>query len=110
MKCIVATFLTLSLWIGVARAHEGQLLDLKDAPSDHQVESVGYCQGKYAVKLRDGSVRQFREFDLRFKTDSGPNGPRRGVPALIPAGMAGDRAFLIFADPEEMKGFIKRAC
>jgi cytochrome c len=74
------------------------------------VEVVHYCNATYRVKLRDGSVREFREFDLRLKTDSSPNGPGPGTPALIRAGMAGDRAFLIFAAPEEMTVFIKRAC
>lgn len=100
----------LALLAGSAAAHEGQAVDLRQAPPDHQVQAVDYCQGRYEVKLRDGSTRQFKEFDLRFKTDSGPKGPEPGTPALIHAGMAGDRAFVIFSGPDEMKAFLKQTC
>ncbi len=93
-----------------AFAHEEQIFDLKKAPADHQVQAVGYCKGEYRVTLKDGSSRQFKEYDLRLKTDSGPNGPERGTPALIKAGMAGDRAFLVFSEPGEMKDFVKKTC
>ncbi len=96
--------------IGSAGAHEGAMVDLKQVPADHQVKAVGYCKGEYRVTLHDGSSREFKEFDLRFKTDSSPNGPRTGVPALIKAGMAGDRAFVIFSEPGEMKDFVKKVC
>jgi cytochrome c len=96
--------------IGVSCAQQGKAVDLKAAPADHQVEAVGYCEGRYEVKLKDGLVRQFREFDLSFKTDSGPNGPKSGAPALVLAGRVGDRAFLIFSGLEEMKTFLQRTC
>jgi cytochrome c len=37
--------------------------------------------------------------NLRFKTDSSESGPEKGRPAIMPAGMMGDRASVIFADP-----------
>lgn len=95
---------------GSTSAHEGRILDLKQAPPDHQIGVIGYCNGRYEVKLKDGSTRQFREFDLRFKTDSSPNGPKPGTPTLIRAGMMGDRAFVVFSGFEEMKEFIKKVC
>ncbi len=98
------------LGTGVAGAHEGRIVDLKKVPADHQVEGVNYCKGTYRLKLKDGSTTDFTEFDLRFKTDSGPTGPNPGAPVLIPAGMAGDRAFLIFADLDEMKTALTKAC
>lgn len=100
------------LWggVGLALAHEGRIVDLKALSPEHQVEAVGYCKGIYAVRLKDGSAREFREFDLRLKTDSGPNGPRPGSPALIEAGMMGDRAFLVFSGPDDMKAVLKHTC
>ena len=94
----------------VAGAHEGRITDLKAVPPDHQVEGVNYCKGTYRLKLKDGSTTDFKEFNLRFKTDSGPTGPNPGAPVLIPAGMAGDRAFLVFAEPDEMKTALKKTC
>ena len=73
----------------VAGAHEGRIVELKKVPPDHQVEGVNYCKGTYRLKLKDGSTTEFKEFNLRFKTDSGPTGPNPGAPVLIPAGMAG---------------------
>lgn len=110
MKRVMIICSALALGIGVALAHEGKIVNLKTAPPDHQVAAVGYCQGRYEVKLKDGSTRQFQEFDLRFKTDSEPNGPQPATPVLVSAGMLGDRAFVIFADPEDMKAFLKKTC
>lgn len=98
------------LGAGVAGAHERRIVDLKAVPPDHQVEGVNYCKGTYQLKLKDGSTSDFKEFDLRFKTDSGPTGPNPGAPVVIPAGMAGDRAFLVFADLNEMKTLLKKTC
>jgi cytochrome c len=42
--------------------------------------------------------------------DSSENGPQSGVPALVGAGMMGDRADAIFAAPDEISGFIKQKC
>lgn len=102
----------IALFVGVgwAWAHEERMADLKKAPLDQQVEGAEYCRGQYKVKLKDGASLVFREFDLHFKTDSGPNGPRLGSPVLIPAGMRGDRAFLVFSRPDEMKVFLKETC
>ena len=36
--------------------------------------------------------------------------PQNGMPALLPAGMVGDRADVIFAAPGEISGFIKPEC
>ena len=42
-------------------------------------------------------TRAFWERNLRLKTDSSDDGPQKGVPALVPAGMVGDRADVILA-------------
>jgi cytochrome c len=36
--------------------------------------------------------------------------PEAGAPALLDAGMMGDRASVIFSRPEEISSFIKSAC
>ena len=36
--------------------------------------------------------------------------PQKGAPALVGAGMMGDRADVIFAGPEEITGFISQQC
>lgn len=110
MRDVLVVLALLSLGIVPAFAHEGRIIDLKEAPPDHRVEAVQYCKGQYSVKLKDGFVRRFKEFDLRFKIDSGPNGPEPGAPALIRAGMAGDRGFLIFSAPAELKAFLNEKC
>lgn len=55
-------------------------------------------------------MRAFWERNLRLKVDGSNSGPKRGTPALVGAGMAGDRADVIFAAPEEISGFIKPQC
>ena len=43
-------------------------------------------------------------------TDSGKDGPEKDAPAIMPAGMLGDRAAVIFATPEEIKQMIEPRC
>jgi len=52
----------------------------------------------------------FWEFNLRFKTDSSPNGPAPGKPVLVGQGMQGDRAQVVFSAPEEISSFIRKGC
>lgn len=94
------------------QAHEGHnkntVTDLKTLPASQQVETIEHCKGTYGVKFKNNSTMQFQEFDLRFKTDSGSNGPNTGNAVFIPAGMGGDRAFIIFSDPGAMMTFFKK--
>ena len=62
------------------------------------------------IVVTDGKSRDFWERNLRFKTDVSADGPQKGAPALIAAGMMGDRADVIFAAPEEISGFIAPKC
>jgi cytochrome c len=62
------------------------------------------------VTTADGNTRAFWERNLRFKTDVSDDGPEKGAPALVGAGMMGDRADVIFAAPEEISGFIAPQC
>lgn len=89
---------------------QGPQADLKQAGRDSQVVAVRYCPDAYRVATAAGGSFTFWEHNLRFKTDSGAAGPQPGKPVLLRAGMSGDRAFVVFAGPEEMAAFIKRQC
>lgn len=86
------------------------LVDLKNLAKNQQVRSIRYCGDTYYVTTGSGETIPFWEFNLRFKTDSSKSGPLKGTPALIRAGMMGDRAFLIFFSPEEMARMIETKC
>jgi cytochrome c len=62
------------------------------------------------VTTADGDTHLFWERNLRIKTDSGEDGPEHGKPALVGAGMMGDRADVIFADPREISRSIAETC
>lgn len=84
--------------------------NLKKAPPDAIVKSIEYCGDAYRVKTGDGREHVIWEFNLRFKTDSTANGPSKGQPVLVGAGMQADRAFVVFQDPVEIGTFIRRSC
>jgi cytochrome c len=74
------------------------------------VQTVRYCRDTYEVTTADGNKRQFFERNLRFKTDSSDDGPTKGAPALVSAGMMGDRADVIFSAPDEIGAFVSKSC
>jgi cytochrome c len=84
--------------------------DLKKVGPDRQVRSIRMCHDSYFVTTADGKTSDFWEPNLRFETDSSALGPPHGMPAIMPAGMMGDRAAVIFAAPEEISTFIKHHC
>jgi cytochrome c len=84
--------------------------NLKSLGPENRVQAIGYCRDTYRITTADGKTRAFWERNLRFKTDTSENGPQKGAPALVGAGMLGDRADAIFAAPEEISGFIKPEC
>lgn len=88
----------------------GGLPNLKTLDPKDRVQSVTRCGDTYKVGTADGKTRDFWERNLRFKTDSSEEGPEKGAPAIVPAGMMGDRADIIFAAPEEISGFISNRC
>jgi cytochrome c len=55
-------------------------------------------------------VEKVWEFNLRLKTDSSEQGPPEGKPAIIGAGMRGDRASVVFSKPSEISSFIGAEC
>ena len=87
-----------------------EMANLKELPPERAVQEIKYCKGQYLVSTAAGDILEFSEFNLRIKTDMSDKGPADGKPALIPAGMMGDRAFLVFTKPAEISGYIKNEC
>jgi hypothetical protein len=64
-KCLI--WMALLVGIDGTWAHEGRMVDLKEAPLDQQVEAVEYCHGQYKVKLKDGARQVFMEFECALE-------------------------------------------
>lgn len=84
--------------------------NLRRLEPGQRVQAITLCRDTYRVTTADGVVHELWERNLRFKTDSSPDGPERDTPAIIGAGMMGDRAQIIFARPEEVSSWIKPGC
>jgi cytochrome c len=84
--------------------------NLKQLDPENRVQAIQYCGDTYKVTTADGKTRDFWERNLRFKTDSGDEGPKKGEPAIEDAGMMGDRASVIFAGPEEVSAYVQKKC
>src|SRR6266487_3899779 len=95
---------------GARQGMMGRKPNLKQAPPEGQVTALEHCRDTYTVKMADGKVDKVWEFNLRFKTDSGKDGPAPGKPVIVGAGMQGDRASVVFASPGEISCFIKQSC
>ena len=83
---------------------------VRDVGPDQQVTAIRHCQGTYFVTTADGTERPYWEMNLRLKTDTASTGPRPGHPVIVGAGMMGDRASIIFADPSEIGATVKSQC
>ncbi len=88
----------------------GAVPNLKTLDPQDRVQSINHCGDTYKVTTADGKMRDFWERNLRFKTDVSDDGPQKGAPALVDAGMMGDRADVILGSPEEISGFIADRC
>lgn len=88
----------------------GRMLNLNEATAKQRVTAISYCGDAYRVTLGTGKTFTFWEFNLRFKTDSSPDGPPSGAPAIVGQGMMGDRAQVVFAAPAEISAFIRKEC
>ncbi len=84
--------------------------NLKKLDPEDRVQAISYCKDTYAVTTANGQTRKFWERNLRLKTDASGDGPEKNAPALVGAGMMGDRADVIFADPSEISSFITGKC
>jgi cytochrome c len=88
----------------------GQVPNLKKLDPEDRVQAISYCKDTYTVTTADGKTRKFWERNLRLKTDASGDGPEKNAPALVGAGMMGDRADVIFAEPSEISLFIAGKC
>ncbi len=88
----------------------GAVPKLKALEPKDRVRAITHCGDSYKVATTDGKTHDFWERNLRFKTDVSEDGPQKGAPALVPAGMMGDRADVIFSAPEEISAFISAKC
>jgi cytochrome c len=88
----------------------GRMPNLKEPTAKQHVTAMSYCGDAYRVTLGTGKTFTFWEFNLRFKTDSSPDGPPSGAPAIVGQGMMGDRAQVVFAAPAEISDFIRKEC
>jgi cytochrome c len=88
----------------------GQVSNLKKLDPKDSVQAITYCKDTYTITTADGQTRKFWERNLRLKTDASGDGPEKNRPALVPAGMMGDRADVIFADPGEISARIAAKC
>lgn len=88
----------------------GQVPNLKNLEPEERVQEITYCKDTYTITTANGQTRKFWERNLRLKTDASGDGPEKNAPALVPAGMMGDRADVIFADPSEISVHIATRC
>lgn len=86
------------------------LPDLKSAGPVSTIASIRRCGDSYFVTNARGQTQAYWEFNLRFKTDSSQLGPSPGKPAILRAGMQGDRASVVFSSPAEIGRFIEARC
>jgi len=88
----------------------GAAPNLKNLDPDERVQKIAHCKDSYRVTTADGKAHVLWERNLRFKTDVSGDGPQKGAPAIVGAGMMVDRADVIFAAPDEISGFIAEQC
>jgi cytochrome c len=88
----------------------GQVRNLKKLDPSERVQAISHCEDTYTITTANGDTRKFWERNLRLKTDASNDGPEKKAPALIGAGMMGDRADVIFAEPSEISPFITVRC
>lgn len=88
----------------------GDVPNLKKLGPAESVKTITYCKDTYTVTTANGEIRKFWERNLRLKTDASGDGPEKNAPALMRAGMMGDRADVIFAAPSEISAFIVAHC
>ena len=87
-----------------------QVPNLKHLDPENRVQAITYCKDTYTITTANGQTRRFWERNLRLKTDASAEGPEKNAPALVGAGMMGDRADVIFADPSEISALIGYKC
>jgi cytochrome c len=95
---------------GKAPAPAVALPDLKKAGAAERIVALSYCGDAYRVHTADRQTHVFWEFNLRFKTDGSAEGPQAGHPVIVGTGMRGDRAAVVFSNPQDISTFIRKDC
>jgi cytochrome c len=106
----VALAVALLSGVSGALAQPASPTPLRNLVDDQVVRSAAYCRGEYTLTMASGAQHRYPEFNLRFKTDASRLGPDAGKPALLPAGMRGDRAQVIFAGLDDLRRFLVERC
>jgi cytochrome c len=83
------------------------LRDLKTVGPERQVTAVRHVGNTFEITTADGRMTVVSELNMRFKIDSGEQGPLAGRPIILPGGMMGDRATMFFATPTELGDLIE---
>jgi len=83
---------------------------LRNLADEQVIVRIRYCRGEYLLTMADGARHRVPELNLRFKTDGSRDGPELGKPALLPAGMRGDRRQVIFSGPDDLRRFLVEGC
>ena len=104
LRVTVLATLLLSTWTP-APAQQAAT-PLRNLTADQIVQQITYCKREYVLRMASGDQHRYPELNLRFKTDTSTNGPERGKPVLLPAGMRGDRGQVIFSGLDDLKRFL----
>lgn len=83
---------------------------LGSLPPEGQVTEVRHCRDSYFVTTADGAETPYWEMNVRLKLDTRETGPEPDKPAIVGAGMAGDRVSIVFSSLEELTRFVAEGC
>ena len=83
---------------------------LRAVPSDAQVTRIRHCGDSYFVTTADGVETPYWEMNVRLKLDTRETGPKPGRPAVLGAGMVGDRVSIVFSSLQEITEFLMEGC
>lgn len=83
---------------------------LESVRPEERVTAIRHCQNSFFVDTADGTKHAFWALNLRLKVDTSATGPKGGKAVLIPAGMQGDRASIVFSDVSEIGKLIEEKC
>jgi cytochrome c len=82
---------------------------LATASPEDQVKDIRFCRDTFFLTMADGKERPFWAINLRLKIDTSSSGPPAGKPVLMPGGMQGDRASIVFSDLEEIGRLVRKS-
>ena len=110
LRALLSVLVAISVAVLPATAEAIVLSSVDQVTMADRVQAINYCKDTYTITTANGQTRKFWERSLRLKTDSSGDGPEKNAPALVGAGMMGDRADVIFADPSEISPLIASKC